>query len=442
MGGRRRRARAGRTVRGVTFIMLFAGTAGVLQSAGCTSHAQRRIEAERRWNRVRARVKYQLAAQYYDRGEIDEAIEAINGAIASDPSSADQFLLLARCHLEQGRSISARAAAEQARQRAPRAAAVYYMLGVIAERAGELDNALNHYHRARMCEEAVVDYIVAEAECLTALNRPQEAIELVSSSIGRVDSDGTLEMLAAHIHLLLGDRVQALRNLESAVDQSGCIRWDSDHPVACSRMIEEYGRLLVEMGRYVEAVTLLRPLVETGRDPPQSVVAALCTAYLADGRVREAQRVLRKEVERRPDGATSWMLLARVSIMTEDWMTARHCAEVLQRLEPNRSDVHLLRGFVCWMQQDLEEAVKSLEQALAIDPADPLLHCLTGRVLEESGHSSEVAEAHYRRALRIEPQYAWALQLLDSSEREPISAPRLKDYPAPSRPVRTGGTQR
>ncbi len=379
----------------------------VLPTVGCTTHAERRVHAEQHWNQVRARVKYQLARQQFERGNTETSIETVNEAIAIDDSPADQFLLLARCYMEKGKFVSALHAAKQAKRCAPQEAEVEYTLGVIAERTDQLESALEHYRRARSQDENAVDYLVAEAECLAALGRAEEAISQVSRNLGRFDSDGTLEMLLAQMGLLVGDKEMSLRNLRLAMERSGCGSAHMEGAGSCASLIEEYGWLLSDTGRYTEAVAILHPYVSAGRDIPRLVVNALCSGYLATGRAGEAKQILRDQVRRRPGNTKSWMLLVQASILTDDWITARRSTDRLERLVPHNAQAHLLHGFVCWKQNDLQEAERSLQRALSIDPDDAIAHCLIGQVLEESGRRA-TAKEHYQTSLQIDPQYACA----------------------------------
>jgi len=378
---------------------------------GCASHVDRKAEATNRWNQVRARMKYDLALEQYERGRADTAIETVNEAIAADPTSSQSHLLLAQCYLEQGKIVSARRAAEAAKAAAPESAAVEYTLGVIAEQAEQLDSALAHYRQARELDPRQVDYVVAQAECLAAMDRLAEAHDLVSKNMQAFDSDGTLEMLAAQIDLLKGERAEALRDYGLAIERSGCRTGQADTMTgACATLIEEYGRLLSEMGHHTETVTLLHPYVAARQDVPPSVVAALCTSYLETARPEDAKRLLRDEVERHPEHARNWMLLARASMAVGDWMTARRSVDQLRQLAPRSAEAHLLRGFVCWKQDDPTAALEAVKRALELEPDDAYAHCLMGQVLEELGRGGDAA-AHYERALRIDPQLAWAREL-------------------------------
>ncbi len=381
---------------------------GCLPLSGCATLFSHHREFKQQAGLAQSRVKYELARQQFLSGRTEMAIETVTEAIRTNPTSTDQLLLLAQCNIELGQFVSAREAAQTAKVCDPDSAEVDYTLGVIAERTNNLERALDYYRRARTHRRSSVDYVVAEAECLTAMGRSSQAIALITDQIGRFDSDGTLEMLLAQIHLLVGDQDAALREYGFALERSACNAQRLRDTVGCALLIEEYGKLLSDKGRYGQAIALLGPYSESHDDAPTSVVFALATAYLETGQLPAAQRLLLSQTKRHPDNATCWLLLARASITANDWTTARRCADALQRVAPDSSRTHLIRGFVCWKQNDLEEAVDSLRQSLTIDPNDTEAHCLIGQVLESLGGDLSEARSHYERASELDPQYACA----------------------------------
>lgn len=356
--------------------LLVCGLAG---ACSLQSHQQSRQQAEARWEQVRARVKFQLAKQQYENGQIDAALTSVTEAIGLDDSSADQYLLLAHCHLEKGNLASARQATDRAAQAAPNAAEVAYAYGLLAEAEEQPGAALDQYRKARELDGSVMDYLVAEAECLVALGRHDEAVVLVSDHLGRFDSKGTLEMLLAQIAMLVGDRQQALTSLRAAAQRAG------DHDL----VTEEYGRLLSETGRDDEALAILQPYVaRRGEAASPSAILALSAGYLAVGQPGQAKPLLHALVGRRPNDARGWTLLVRAAMATRDWTTSRRCADEVERLDAASSLPYLVRGYVCWKQNDLPGARASLERALALRGDDAVASDLLQRVLEQSASRS------------------------------------------------------
>jgi Tfp pilus assembly protein PilF len=374
-------------------------------AAGCATHAQSRAQAETRWNDVRARIKLQLAKQQFENGQVDAAATTVTEAVAAEPTLTDGHLLLAQCYLEQGKFAAAGQAVTDAEGCDPQSAEAAYMRGLLAERADQIDVAVEHYRRARMRQSNMVDYVVSEAECLAALGRTDEALKLVNENLGRVDSDGTLEALAAQLALLEGDPEAAVRNLRLAIERAGCVTASAPRSTSCDALIEQCGRLLSETGRHAEAVALLGPYVAARPDAPASVIQPLAAGYLALERFDEAKHLLRDDVRRHADQAPSWMLLAQAAMRSDDWMTARRCAERLRQLAPQSPEVLLLQGFVCWKQNDRPAATAALQRVLAQNPDDALAHGLLGRLLDDVDQAA--AAEHYRRAAQLDPQTAW-----------------------------------
>ncbi|MCH7814286.1 MAG: tetratricopeptide repeat protein [Planctomycetes bacterium] len=246
--------RSGRIPRAATAL------AALIALAGChgVTHQQQRDQAERHWSQVRARVKLQLATQQYEVGQIEAAITTVREAIGLDPISVPSHLLLSRAFLEQGDLPNAGRVLDAAEGLGLEAAELCYMRGVIAERSRRLVEALADFERAARLDPDQKDYLVARAECLVAVGRPEEACALVVESADRFDRDGTLDTLLAEILLLLHDEAgaaAAFRRALPLVDDNELV-------------VEQYGLLLTRLNRPAEALAVLQPLVENRREQP------------------------------------------------------------------------------------------------------------------------------------------------------------------------------
>ncbi|MHC4092522.1 MAG: tetratricopeptide repeat protein, partial [Planctomycetota bacterium] len=351
---------------------------------GCqiTAHKRQREEAQKHWSQVRASVKHQLATQQAEAGQIEAAISTVREALGLDPTALESYLLLSRALLEKGDLQAARRAlvaaetvyAEMSPELQDRDPVVwadlYYLRGVIAERSRQHADALNCYTRARQLGPDQKDFLVAQAECLVALGRPEEARQQIWQSIDHFECDGTLETLVAEISLVLGDQDSAVAAFQRAMPLVG-----EDDLVA-----EEYGLLLFRMGRLAEAISVLQPLWErTGTDASGSVVRTLAECFLDVGRSGMADDLLDKWLNKHPNDVLGWMLGVRAAAARGDEVMTRRCADVVRRLAPQDPRAYLVHGYVCWRFGDLDGAVASLERSLALDPDDALAHCLMGQ---------------------------------------------------------------
>lgn len=392
-GGGRRRPWVGRLTFAVTLLV----------AAGCANmtHQERRDQAQRHWEQVRAEVKLQLATQQFEGAEIDAAITTVREALGLNPMATESYLLLARALLEKGDLGEAGRVLVAAEELGLESADLTYTRGVVAERSRDLEQALAFYRRARQQDPSQIDYLVAEAECLVAVERPEEARELVRACMDEFDRDGTLDTLAAEISLVLGDREAAAAAFRRALPLVG-----DDRLVA-----EEYGLLLAGMGRFAEAVAVLQPLVDAagqaGDEIPGAVVRGLAQSYLESGHTELPGELLSGWLRRHPHDAAAWFLQARAAMASDDEVLARRCTAAVQRLAPGRAQTYLLCGYVRWRQGDPADALKLLERSLVLEPNDVLLHCLIGQVLVEA-NEIERARRHWRRALQIDPDARWA----------------------------------
>jgi Flp pilus assembly protein TadD len=256
-----------------------------------------------------------------------------------------------------------------------------------------------------------IDYLAAEAECLVALGRPEEARERVLESMDLSRPEGTLDMLLAEINLVLGDPKAAAEALQRAMPYVG-----HDPLVA-----EEYGLLSASLGRFAEAVAVLEPLMEADGEygPSGAAVRALVQSYLEIGHLEAGASLVRDWLQDHADDTAAWLLQGRAALARGDLKTACRSSETAARLAPQNAEAHLIRGYACWQRGEADRAQQALERALSLDPDDAVTHCLLAQVLSQRGRPGQ-ARHHWLRALQIDPHSAWARDgLARASQPEP-----------------------
>ncbi|MCH8251086.1 MAG: tetratricopeptide repeat protein [Planctomycetes bacterium] len=388
--------------------------------SGCSlaTHQERRAEAERRWNEVRAGIKIQLGQEQFHTGNVADALRSAREALAIAPWLPDVYVLLAKAHLERGEAASAErvilSAPTAVGLRDPRLA---LLLGIICEQREDLGAALRHYREARQSQNAEVDYVVAEAECLVRLGRSGEALALLDDQVDRFDASATVLALAGRIAVLTGD-------LPLAVDRLGAALRGAPNDAQVRRM---YGLLLVEAGRWTEAMGVLEAVATGDRSETAdaAVVRGLARCYLEIGRPAEARDILRRCVRTNGGDAQAQWLLARASIETGDWLTAMAALDVVSRQRSGDHDVALLRAMVHWKTGRHSAAADALKKLLSERPKDVDALCLLGEVAYSMGDVAS-ARRHFATALAIKPWYGWADQGLSGLPA---------DAPGPSGPA-------
>lgn len=378
--------------------------------------------AERRWNEVRGRFKHQLAQQRYDVGAFEEAILNVTETIALEPERVEAYVLLARANLELGRTASADRALGAARRLGVESPELIYTEGVILEQRGEFVRAEAKFRRAHTLDQQRVEYVVALAECLVALDRADEALTLVDTMARSSDDNATVQALAAHIAMLLGRNDEATRRYREALDTS------APHPI----ITEALGLLLIKSKRYTQAVDLLAPLVadeSAGGVDRGTVRRALATAHLVLGHADRAMQVLQPYADYNTDDGAAQLLLAKAALAAGDNLTALQAVERAERVLGRGPESWLIRAAIAWRRGNHVAAATYLHDVLANRPEDIEAHCMLGEVLRTQ-RDLLAARNNFERALSIDPGNDWARQGLRSLRQVEVPT-RRRGEPKP-----------
>ena len=383
------------------------------------THPDASQQGRQRWNQVRGRVKCQLAEQQYQAGLFEDAVRTATESLALDPDQVNAYALLAVANLELGKPASAQRVLDAAQRIGLTSADLIYLQGVILEQRDDLQAALEKYAQARSLDPNNVDCLVAQAECLVALNRPTAALQLLDEHADRLDDDGTVSALAAHVAALLGNVEEASERYQRAL-----VTYEGSRLIA-----EELGRLLVRARRYEEALAVLGPLAvksDGDGEGDGAVRRALATCYLAIGDPASAKHVLSDHAATHPDDTLAQLLLAKAAIGTNDTLTALRAVDLAQEHASDRPELWLVRAAVRWKRGNLVAAASDLYDVLQNDPEDVEANCLLAEVLRGQGKLT-AARTYFQRALELDPACAWAAEGLKSLRNaewsEPVQPP-------------------
>lgn len=383
-------------------VTLFAAVTNI----ACHESAQRdrQLEAEAEWKRVRAEFKVRLANEQVKDGRVEEALEVLHEAVALDPSAPAHHILLAKCYLEKGDLAAACAAIDHAEAVSGTSAEIAYARGMIAERRAWHDEAMQHYLEAVNLEPANVDYVLAAGELLVAVGRAAEAKAFLDEQIQDLHATELLLLLRARICVLLSDLEQAAADFRAAEDLLVDHRWAA----------EQYGLVLVRLGRHAKALAVLRPLVESADRLPDmtsaavanspAAVRALATCHLRLKSPQQAKSLLEEHVQRYSEDGRAWWLLAESCVRLGDWNGALDSAKRGERVAPGMSGWKLLRAYSTQNSGDTETAITCLKSILSKQPNDVLAHVLLAQVYEQSDNL-DLALSHYETAHRLDPHH-------------------------------------
>jgi len=379
-------------------------------AGGCSSLLKppdSKAEADLRWRKIRAQLKYQLALESYEKGRLDEAHHTLQEVVGLYPDDADAYVLLTRLRLEKGETAAASEALDQALRCGGDSPETDYLSGMIAQRYERFDVALDWYRSASERSPNDVQYVLAVAEMLVTLNRFDEALSLVKTREPDFDNSAALRSLVGEVHMIRGQYAEAAEAFRAAH------RIDPEDTMATS----DLATALVLAEQYAEARDVFLEIEKAQGDLARHQRTALGRCCMKLGDAQTARTEYRKLVESDPQDVEAWKGLAEAALELHDLMTARQAAGKCYELAPGDGQHALLYGFVCYRQKDDSEAAAALRVAVHLLKDDPMAHCLLGRCLQRLGRTDEARNC-YRQALAVQPDNPWARQLLQQLSDE------------------------
>jgi len=210
------------------------------------------------------------------------------------------------------------------------------------------------------------------------------------------------------------------------------------------------GELLVQQGRYADAVEMLRQasILATNdnlvrehlamaqyfnkqyreasdnfarllKDPKNQKRADL---YLAQG---ECEMQLGKAHEARgsfelasrlsPSSVQCWTGIGKAALQANDLRRADLALKRAVALDGNSAETQLLLGYLRLKEDKLKESLAAFQRASQLDRSDTVSLCMIGYVLEKAGQSGKAME-YYGRALKLKPNDEMARQMMASTK--------------------------
>jgi len=224
-----------------------------------------------------------LGALWSYRAQNDKAKEALERAVALDPSSGDGWERLGELYLQTRELLKAQEALTKATQLAPRRAAPYRVLARMYWQQKKLEDAQRFYEQAARLEPP--DGLIAEeiGRCFKESRQFPWAAEYFRSAVSQ-DGGSRSDLVLAY--------AEVLTELKSRAAAEQVLRFGMASFPANGSFALRLGEALMEQGRQPEAETCFRQALAVA---PRSVEAyyGLGRIALGRGEVTQAVRYLR-----------------------------------------------------------------------------------------------------------------------------------------------------
>ena len=236
---------------------------------------------------------------------------------------------------------------------------------------------------------------------LVALDRAPQALALLGEKVNYYENSGVIRDAVGQLLVQAGRYEEAVAMLKQA-----SILSEDDLTIR-----ERLALALYYHKDYREAADVLAALVQA---EPFSKRADLFTVLgecqLQSGKARDARYSFESAGALDPDSAAAWRGLGRAALECGDLKRAELALVRSSKLD-NAGETQLLLGYVYLKQDRLPQALVSFEAAAAADGRDPVSACMVGHVFEKMG-KPDVAMRWYTRALKLKPGDDLATQLM------------------------------
>jgi tetratricopeptide (TPR) repeat protein len=358
--------------------------------------------AVRQWNDARSAVLVGLAGDQYQNANFEKSRSTIDQALRLSPENPTARLLSAKLYIEAGSLEAAERELMVASQSDSTAAESQYLMGVVYQRWQQPQRALECYQHACDKSPAELAYVMAKAEMLVAMGRRDEALTMLQAKVAYFEHSGEIRDEVGLLLVQEGRYPEAIEMLCRA----GILAPDDLTIREHLAMAQFYAK------RFAESGELLSALLASGKcDHRPDLQITLGECQLQTARPDEAVQSFQQASETMPGSTGVWLGLARAELELNNFKRAEFAVRRCLALDDAGSQAHLLMGYVMLRQNRLDDAYASFVRASQLDQNDTVPICMIGLTLNRLGRSHDAA-ACYQRALKLNPGDDMASQLL------------------------------
>jgi tetratricopeptide (TPR) repeat protein len=273
-------------------------------------------------------------------------------------------------------------------------------LGTALHDAGRWEESLASLQAALALAPDHAGALVESADALRALGRVREAVPLYQKVLAADPRDVEALNNLGNAYLELGDHQRALEHYETARRL---------RPTDAS-ITGNVAHALMLLGRLEEAVKLGRHAVEL--DPTLAIAHNnLGLALASQGKRAEAAASYREALRLQPAYVEALNNLGNALREMGERRAAVPLYQQAIELDPRRAETYLNLGNVLFEIRRVEEAVRALRQAIALQPSYGLAHLSLGIALRQQRRPAEARQA-CEAALALNPRHVEAINFL------------------------------
>jgi tetratricopeptide (TPR) repeat protein len=316
-------------------------------------------------------------------GDQPAASKLLAEAFARYPKEAALFNLRGVVHAQRSELTEAREDFQQAVRLAPALTPAWQNLGRACQFVTDRDSS------ATSCAVGAWQHVLRErptdAEARTALITLYEWQGKFADSLREMEALPAGEASRSALLALRCADLQGLGRSQEAADVAQRLARAADFSEADAISIFP----VLDSTRSAALVVTLVEALDTRGHASAASLRRLAVAYEQLSRLPDARQTLERVAALEPKNPRHLLELARVAHLSHDLEGCLGYLAHARDLTPNDARVHFLFGLVTVEMELPNEARKSLQQALAIDPQNPDYNYAMGAVLLSSGKAGD-----------------------------------------------------
>jgi tetratricopeptide (TPR) repeat protein len=331
------------------------------------------------------RWHYLLAAEADVLGRTDLAVSAFEEARRLDPSYDTTFARLGSIFLDRGELERAESAYASYRDRRPDESLGYVGLARVALARGDVTRAEDLLRTA--VEQTPNDFMAHRflARALAESGRGEEARRAarVSDRLPRYSGWLSVDRHLQEAHALANTRRHLANRMRAAVSVQDWTAFVSAAEALLERFPDD---------------------VDTAKN--------LALVFFAMGRVEDAERLTDRALQTDPESAEAYCLRARIAFQRRDFAAVQGALDAAERIDASLACIHDVRGRSLYLQGRVDEAIRSTERALELDPGDSTIRLTLAEMCYRDGRRGR-ALGLIREVQRDDPGNPVAQRLLE-----------------------------
>lgn len=351
-----------------------------------------------------AKLEPVKASPYMDMGLVQMALkqfpdaeQSFKKAVELEPKSSQTYVDLANFYRLQGKAPEAEAVLQKGAQYIPNDIAIYLDWAAILANEGKNSDAdatlkvlENQSPKSVEVANAIGDYYLQRNAVEQAIGEYQRGLTIDPKNL-------SLQQKLEDIYLTTG-KLDSAAQVDSALMQQAPN--DSTNKI-------NHGRLLIEQGKYQDAVLSLQKTVADAGDSNEAHYY-LGMAYWKSGNTDQANTELQNALRITPGLPVALRALAQLNFSRGNYPVAQiYAQELVQSNSKNPAD-HLLLGETLFKQEKTKDAEAQILAAKQLAPNNAGVH-IDIALLYNSEKKYPEAEREYQAALQAAPDNAAVL---------------------------------